>query len=183
MRNILYLLLSSILFSCQFSHNKTTENKLSEARTEKTVDKLINFKTAQLKLDTTTTFQNKYFEVEDSLFFGLKEFIIEVDLGDDLGYVVFAKDNGLNAALIKYENERHKVIGITRIPNLKGKQEFVQGLYPESIRKFRTFGVVEVKEDKVKTIRAWKINNKNKCFEQIDPTTIDFTDSYNADTD
>jgi len=183
MRNILYLLLGCILFSCQSSHNKTTENQISETGTEKNVGKLNNVKTVQLKLDTTTTFQNKYFEVDDSLFFGLETFITEADLGDDLGYLVFAKDNGLSVALIKYENERHKVIGITRIPNLKGKEEFVQGLYPESIRKFRTFGVIEVNEDKVKTIRAWRINNKNKCFEQINPTTVDFTDSYNTDTD
>src|SRR5665647_1138359 len=112
MRIILYLLLSFILFSCQSSHNKTTEKQVSETGTEKIVEKPNNFKTVQLKLDTTTTFQNKYFEVHDSLFFGLENLVTDVTMGDDLGYIIFAKDNGLSVALIKYENKRHKVIGV-----------------------------------------------------------------------
>ena len=183
MKNILFLLLGCILFSCQSSHDKTTENQITGTGTEKNVDTLNNFNTVQLKLNTTTPFQHKYFGVDDSLFFGFKEIITDVSLGDDLGYVVFTKDNGFHVALVKYENRRLKVIGITNIPNLKGKEEFVQGRYPESIRKFTTFGVVEVNEGKVKTIRAWRINNKNKCLEQISPATVDFADSYNTDTD
>lgn len=172
-----------MLFNCQTSHDKTTENQISKKRIVQDVVKPDNFKTVQLKLDTTTSIQNMYFEIDDSLFFGLKEYLIEATLSDDLGYIVFAKDNGLNVALIKYENKRHKVIGVTRIPSLKGKEEFIQELYPERISKFITFGVVEANEGKVKTIRAWRINNKNKSIEQINPSTIDFTDSYDADTD
>jgi hypothetical protein len=47
-----------------------------------------------------------------------------------------------------------------------------------------TFGVIEIiNNDEVKTIRAWQINENDKTIEQISPSSVDFSESYNADTD
>ena len=143
------------------------------------------FKTVALKLDTTTILQNQYFEEDDSLFFGYKRELTWVSFGEkQLGYVVFTKDKELFASLVEWK-EGFKVIGIAKLPSLKEKEELVECRYTiEHQCDLLTFGVIEVVEnDIVKTIRAWQINDNEKSIEQINPSTVDFTESYNTDAD
>jgi hypothetical protein len=87
-------------------------------------------------------------------------------------------------SLVEWKNG-FKVIGIAKLPSLKDKEELIACRYPiEHQCELLTFGVIEVvMNDIVKTIWAWQINDKERSIEQISSLAVDFTESYNSDTD
>jgi len=136
----------------------------------------------ELKLDTTSHFQNKLIEPEDSLFFGNKVYLIHVSEGDGLGYVLFKDQNKFFVALIKWVDS-YRVFGISEISGLRQGEEFMELLYSDLPITSITFGIIKKMDANVKTIMTWRINNSKMKIEEINPETVDFTQTYNADTD
>jgi len=179
-----------ILFVCVSLVSYGTNCRTPEIKNLDTLNTLPDFnedtfKTKKLVLDTTTALQNKYFEVDDSLFFGYEKDLILVSIGEkQLGYIVFTKVKELFVSLVEW-TDGFKVIGIVKLPTLKDNEQLIQCLYPVKNQCLQmTFGVIEIgNTDEVKTIRAWQINENDRTIEQISPSLVDFTESYNADTD
>jgi hypothetical protein len=185
MRELLLILFVSVSFFCNGTNYRTLDIKILENLNTLPDFKVDSFKTTKLVLDTTTTLQNQYFEADDSLFFGYEKDLIWVLIGEkQLGYVVFTKDKELLVALTEWK-DGSKVIGIAKLPRLRDKEELISCRYPvEHQCESLTFGVIElVGNDIVRTIRAWQINENNRTIEQISPSAVDFTDSYNTDAD
>jgi len=185
MRNLLLILFVCISLVSNGTNYKIPEIKILENPNYVTNHETDTFKTVALKLDTTTILQNQYFVEDDSLFFGYEKDLIQLSVGEgELGYIVFTKDKELMVSLVEWK-DGFKVIGIAKLPSLNDKEELIQCLYPIKNQCVHlTFGVIEIiNNDEVKTIRAWQINENDKTIEQISPSSVDFTESYNADTD
>lgn len=135
-----------------------------------------------LKLDTTSQFQNKLIDPEDSLFHGNKKYLIHVSQSSEIGYVLFKMNSKFYVALIEWDNN-FKVIGISEIVGLNKSEEYIELLYSESPINSVIFGIIKKKSSKIKTVRVWQINNSKKLIEEINPEKIDFTETYNTSTD
>jgi len=177
----LYFLLFCLLFSCQGS-NKVPDKSISK-HVQLQKNRIVIKNLEYLVVDTTTQLQDKYFNEVDSTFFGFKEYLMHVSFGSDNGYVVFSNGEEFMVALVKGDNEfKVKVIGITRIEGIKDDEEFTQLIYPYDSLDNKIFGIIKLVNDKVVTIKAWKVGSK-KRFEQLVPSTVDFTESYYTDKD
>ena len=171
----------SILLGCTKLNAEKKDN--SSSLTGKTIQqKQVGKYPIELKLDITSHFQNKRIEPEDTLFFGNKIYLIHVGEGDDFGYLLFKDQNTFCIALIAWVNG-YKVIGITEISGLRQGEEYIELLYSDLPITSITFGIVEKTDSNIKTIKAWRINNSKKIIEEINPATVDFTETYNTDTD
>lgn len=176
---IIMLLCVSISFGC--SNIQTSK----DVETSSVIDFAMQHKQAEiypieLKIDTTSQFQNKQIEPEDSLFFGNEKFLTHLIEGDETGYVLFSDSLGFQIALIDWANG-YKVIGVTRISVLSQGEEYIELLYSNSPITSITFGIIKPLGSEIKTIKAWRINDSKKLIEEIDPSTVDFTETYNTE--
>ena len=176
---IIMLLCISISFGC--SNIQTSKN----IETSSVIDFTMQHKQAEiypieLKVDTTSQFQNKQIEPEDSLFLGNKKFLIHVIEGDGIGYILFSDSVGFQVALIDWANS-YKVIGVTRISGLSQGEEYIELLYSDSPITSITFGIIKPLGSEIKTIKAWRINDSKKLIEELNPSTVNFTETYNTE--
>lgn len=184
------IIITSILFvSCSPSTQKKTDSK--HGSSAQTTNQSANFKevklapceTTSLILDTTTKFQNQFFEPEKDLL-GYKIIAVHVTNGNgEMGYVVLSKDENMILCLVDWQ-DGYKIIGTTNIPSLKNHETFVDLCESSCTGYFKTFGVVEeVKYGDVKTIRAWRVNDKTRQLEEIKPSSVNCTVSFYTDYD
>jgi hypothetical protein len=75
------------------------------------------------------------------------------------------------------------VVGISEIAGLNEGEEYIELLYSDSPINSITFGIIRKTDFNIKTVKAWQINNSKRLVEEINPATVDFTETYNTDTD
>lgn len=168
-----------MFFSCLGANNSPGKTTIVKDQRKDSELGLTNLK--YLVVDTTTQLQSKYFDVEDSTFFGFDQSIADVSLDTDIGYVVFSCNGDYSLAFVDGHNG-FQVIGITKIGVLNENEEFIQYLYPLKKNDELVFGIVKLIKDQVITTKAWKVQS-NRRITQLNPKAVDFTDSYYADTD
>jgi hypothetical protein len=187
MEKFIFILIICATLGCQSTNRKTqksnTANSPIPRQTESSNLEAGIYEPTKLPLETTTDLQDRYFKEDDSTFLGFEKILIDVSFGESIGYVVFAQNNQFKVALIEWQ-KGFKVIGIATLASTISTGEFIQGLYPSNRWKFKTFGRIELtKTNSVRTLQAWQINDKDKSIEEINPLTVDFTESYNTETE
>jgi hypothetical protein len=170
-----------ILFGCTNLNIDKKNN--SSSSVESTIQQnQVNVYPIELNLDTTSQLQNQLIEPEDSLFFGNQKYLIHVSQGNEIGYVLYKTKNNFYVSLIEWNN-CFKVVGISEIAGLNEGEEYIELLYSDSPINSITFGIIRKTDFNIKTVKAWQINNSKRLVEEINPATVDFTETYNTDTD
>jgi len=174
-------LVMPILFGCTNLNIDKKNN--SSSSVESTIQQnQVNVYPIELNLDTTSQLQNQLIEPEDSLFFGNQKYLIHVSQGNEIGYVLYKTKNNFYVSLIEWNN-CFKVVGISEIAGLNEGEEYIELLYSDSPINSITFGIIRKTDFNIKTVKAWQINNSKRLVEEINPATVDFTETYNTDTD
>jgi hypothetical protein len=136
-----------------------------------------------LELDTTTELQNLYYEPEKPLLDYTME-TVHLSSGDGgVGYLILSKGEQYLLCLVD-GSEGYKIIGATPIPSLQEEENYVDMCESSCQGDFLTFGVVkETSNSAVRTLMAWRVNDKKRVIEQINPTAVDCNSSYFTDYD
>lgn len=189
MKHLSMIIISILLVCCSPSTQDKTKNK-NDSLTQTTNQssdiqeiKLTPCETILLTLDTTTEFQNQFFEPEKDLL-GHKAVAVHVTNGNgEMGYVILNKNVNLILCLVDWQ-DGYKIIGATNIPSLKNHETFVDFCESSCTDYFKTFGVVEeIKYGDVNTIRAWRVNDKARQLEEIKPNSVNCRESFYTDYD
>jgi hypothetical protein len=189
MKHFSIIITSFFLVSCSSSsQDRTSSNNDSitltpNQSTEFKETILDPCETTSIRLDTTTELQNQFFEPEKDLL-DYKMVAVHATNGNgEMGYVVFSKNERLTLCLVDWK-DGYKIIGATNIPNLRNNETFVDFCKSSCKDNFKTFGVVEeVKYGDVKTIRAWRVNDILRQLEEINPTSVNCTESFYTEYD
>lgn len=199
MKNTYILCATLIFFFCSRKPNENFENEknqLAETDSSKIIyeeklQEMPNFPEVILdscvitilKLDTTSEIQNLFYDSSKD-FYGFKMVSIHVTNGkNEMGYLILEKGNHLTLCLMDCSNG-DKIVGTTQIPSLEVKEQFVDFCQSSCNDLYKTFGVVtELKEGYIQTIRAWRVNDKDRQLEEINPTSVDCRDSFYTDYD
>jgi hypothetical protein len=188
----LYIIIAFLVTSCSTSVSEENPEYVLE-ETEATVQsndsldiakvKLDSCLVTYLELDTTTELHNLYYETEKPLL-DYQTQAVHVSSGDgQLGYLVLSKGDQFLLCLVD-GSEGYKIIGATPIPSLKKDENFVDLCETSCQGDFLTFGVVkEISDSAVRTLMAWRINDKKRVIEQINPTAVDCNSSFYTDYD
>jgi hypothetical protein len=190
MKRYLPILTFFILTSCfSQSSDKLKEKQNVDSINVSNNNERMNFDKVELKpcvitvlnLDTTNELQSKHFNPEKVLL-GYKQILYHLTYGTgEMGFAVLSKNNKLTLCLVDCQNN-DKIIGTTNIQPLENKEQFVELCQSSCNDYFKTFGVVEeIKYGQVKTIRAWRVNDKDKVIEQLNPESVDCRDSFYTD--
>jgi hypothetical protein len=189
MKHLGIIIASFFLFSCSSStQDKKTHKNTPPTQSKDTLKAFPTVKfdpceTTPLILDTTTELQNQLFEPEKDII-NYKTVAVHVTNGKgEMGYIVLGNGNKLILCLVDWQEE-HRIIGTTNIPNLKDNEQFVDLCESNCDGFYKTFGVVtEIKYGDIKTIRAWRVNNKARQLEEIKPTSVNCIESFYTDYD
>ena len=176
------------------SKSASEENYKSEiVETEATVHASESMDLADIKLetclvtslefDTMTVLQNLYYEPEKPLLDYDME-TVHLSSGDgSVGYLILSKGEQYMLCLVD-GSEGYKIIGITPIPSLKEDESYVDMCESSCQDDFLTFGVVKgISDSAVRTLMAWRVNDKKRVIEQINPRAVDCNGSYFTDYD
>ncbi len=179
MKPMIYLSVVLLIISCNNLRidKKSNSSNLSETKINQ---ELADSFPIELKLDTSSQFQNKQIEPDDSLFFENKIYLIHVNQGSEIGYILYKVQNNFHVALIEW-NDCYKVIGITGVEGLRGEEEYAELLYSDTPINSIIFGIIKKENSNIKTVKAYQINNSKKKLEEIDPSKIDFTMTYDTE--
>lgn len=191
MKNFI-IIIAFLITGC--SKSSSEENSKSElVETEATVHSNESMDLAEVKLetclvtslefDTTTVLQNLYYEPEKPLLDYNTE-TVHVSSGNGrVGYLILSKGEQYMLCLVD-GSEGYKIIGATPIPSLKAEENYVNMCESSCQDDFLTFGVVkEISDSAVRTLMAWRVNDKKRVIEQINPKAVDCNGSYFTDYD
>ncbi len=160
----------------------------SEDKTEKKYNKTeINnpCKSSKIALDTNNELQGQIFNVEIENLMEYKIYSIHTSVGQgELGYAVFYKNKTYVLCLIEGFENKHKIIGTLKIPPIKKNEDIVFGCQANCDSNFMDFSLVrEIKKGEIKTLKAWRINDRKRQLEEISSLQVNCNEAFYRDLD
>jgi hypothetical protein len=181
MRQFRFFLSILICVSCnQIENKKEKSNELSDSTN---LDRLVlqACNTSQIVLDTLSSLTHKIIS-PDSIMKDLN--IISLNANNDFGYAVIEFEQKKYLSLIIGKDKKYEILGTARMENISPKAEIVN-FCQSSCKGNSVFSayVIEEKDGKVRTVKAWKVNEDAMALEEVNPDAVDCTDSFYNDYD
>ena len=110
--------------------------------------------------------------------------IFSINTSNNFGYSVFEYKKEKYLSLLIEKENGYEIVGTTKLNNISEKGEIADFCQSSCSGDFLCSAyVVAEKSGKITTIKAWRINEKAKSLEEINPSAVDCTDSYYTDYD